>query len=657
MTGQPPVRDYGIIKTDASPHCKLRSVDLRSVRWTDGFWADRFRQCAEVTLPHLWDLLSDPERGHVLTNLRIAAGLEQGEFAGTHWQDEWAYKWIEAATSIYAQTGDERLDDRIDETIALIAKAQQPDGYIASQITARGWERFQNIHHHELYTMGHLITAACLHHRLTGKTSLLDIARRAADCIYETFKGRDPKLAHFPFNPTIVMASVELYRTTGDRKYLNMANLFIDMRGAVKGGSDQNQDFVPLRQEDSVVGHAVLYGYLYAGAADAYMETGDQSLLDALERLWHDLTEKKMYLTGGTCAIHRALSIRWRNGRVVAAHDVHEAAGPAYDLPSSTAYNETCGQIANMMWNWRMLAISGEARYADLMERFIYNSILSGIGLDGASWFYTNVLRWYGRDHQLMSQDAYERFQPGRIHICCPSNLLRTVAEWHGYAYSVSEEGLWVNHYGASHFQGPLSDGRPLEVEQETDYPWDGDVRLTLNPPEPTACSLMLRIPGWAEGAQVLVNEGPAGVAAEPATYARLDRTWSPGDTVRLTLPMEPRLMEAHPKVEQLRNQVAVMRGPLVYCLESVDLPEGVRVSEVHIPRATEWTTRHDAELLNGVTVLEGQAVRVPEGDWDGKLYRPLSPTPTEKVSIRLIPLYAWANRGVSEMTVWMPVH
>ena len=661
-------RDYGLIKNEYSPFRKLRSVDLRSVRWTKGFWADRFKQCREVTLPHLWDLLSDPEKGHALTNLRIAAGLEKGEFAGTHWQDEWVYKWLEAAAAIYSVIGDETLDRRMDEVIQIIAQAQQPDGYIATQITVRGCaglsakrietKRFQDIRHHELYVMGHLITAACIHHRITGKSNFLEIARKAADCIWDTFKNRDPELAHFPFNPTIIMASVELYRTTGDRKYLDMANLFIEMRGSMPGGTDQTQDFVPLRQENEVVGHAVLFTYLYAGAADAYMETGDRSLMDALLRLWHNLTEKKMYITGGTCAIHRALSIRWdSSGRWPrSAHDVHEAAGPAYELPNATAYNETCAQIGNAMWNWRMLAITGEARHADVMEQSLYNSILSGIGLDGKSWFYSNVLRWYGKEHLLLSNDAYERFQPGLRHICCPSNLLRTIAELHGYLYSISDEGLWIHHYGGNVFDGVLADGTPLKVTQETDYPWEGDIQLIIEIRQPKEFSLMLRIPGWAEEAQVHVNGHPANVEAQPSTYVNITRIWSAGDRVRLFLPMTPRLMEAHPKVEELRGQVAVMRGPIVYCLESVDLLEDIRVSEVHIPTNIQWTVHHDLRLLGGVTVLKCEAQRIPHGDWTGKLYRPRKRINGESLDIQLIPIYAWANRGISEMTVWMPL-
>ena len=303
-----------------------------------------------------------------------------------------------------------------------------------------------------------------------------------------------------------------------------------------------------------------------------------------------------------------------------------------------------------------MLAITGEARYADVMEQSLYNSILSGIGLDGASWFYSNVLRWYGKKHLLLSNDAYERFQPGLRNICCPSNLLRTIAESHGYFYSISDEGLWVNHYGGNVFEGILADGTPVKVTQETDYPWDGEIHLNIEVHQPKEFSLMLRIPNWTEDAQVHVNGQSIDVEAQLSTYAPISRIWSAGDEVRLALPMTPRLMEAHPKVEHLRGQVAVMRGPIVYCLESVDLPEGVHASEIHIPSNIQWTVRHDSELLGGVTILEGEARRIPQGDWTGKLYRPRKHTSGERLNIRLIPYYAWANRGISEMTVWMPL-
>jgi DUF1680 family protein len=650
--------DGPLIDNSRSPHAALRSLPLGAVRWTDGFWADRFEQLRDVTLPRLWELAADPEWGHALTNLRIAAGLERGEFAGTHWQDAWIYKWIEAASVVCRVTGDDGLDRRMDDVIEVIVAAQQPDGYIATQITVRGWARFTNKQHHELYVMGHLLTAACVHHRMTGKTGLLDVACRAADYVYETFRGRDPALAHLPINPSIIMGAVELYRTVGERRYLDMANLFIDLRGAFPGGSDLNQDRIPLRDETQVVGHAVFYTYLFAGAADAYMETGDESLLVALERLWDDLTSRRLYITGGCCPIHRGFSIR--NGNVWAADDVHEAAGASYDLPNSTGYNEICGQVGSFMWNARMLVITGEAKYADLMERQLYNSIISGIGLDGASWFYTNPLRWYGADHEPLNQDRMPRDLPGRPpqrnQICCPTNLLRLTAELHGYSYSASDGGLWCHMYAANRLEAALPDGDRIVLSQETDYPWDG--RVTLRIEEATAGELAvhLRIPGWADGARLSVNGEAVDVPCAPCSYARLARQWQAGDTIALDLPMAPRLLVAHPKLEQARGQVAVMRGPIVYCLESPDLPDGVRVWDVRIPRDIELTVRFDADLLGGVVVLEGHALVAEEPPADGPLYRELDAGALHPQDIRLIPYHAWANRGNPEMSVWLPL-
>src|SRR5919108_2527198 len=563
----------------ASPHARLRGVDLTSVRWLPGFWGARFEQLHRVALPHLWELMDDPERGHALTNLRIAAGLESGEFKGTHWQDEWVYKWIEAASYVYAVTRDSWLDARMDEAIGVIAGAQAPDGYIATQIQVRGWPRLQDRRHHEVYVMGHLLSAACAHYRATGKTSFLAVARKTGDFLYRTFAAgggaaRDPALAHIVFNPSHIMGLVELYRTTGERRYLQAANACIDMFGAEPGGTDQTQDRVPLRDEAQVMGHMVLATYLYAGATDAYLETGDATLLRAVERLWDDLAGKRLYVHGGICAVHRGFSVRPRDvaarqavpgavppagpltrdgypGHLVHRHldDVHEAAGDDYELPNSTAYNETCAQIGNVLWHWRLLAARAQARHAELIEHTLYNSVLSGIGLDGQSWFYTNPLRFYGRDHKLLSQDAFQRFQPGLVHVCCPSNLARAIAGLHGYAYAVSDDALWVNLYGASRFDGQLPDGARVAVTQATDYPWDGMVRFTVEAAPDRPVGLALRIPSWARGAAIRVNGVPAALAAEPEAYARIARRWSAGDVVELDLPLRVRLLEGHPRL------------------------------------------------------------------------------------------------------------
>lgn len=667
-------QDFGLIKTAKSPYARLRSVNLASVRWTEGFWADRFRQTCEVTLPRLWELAADPKAGHALENLKIAAGLAEGEFVGTNWQDEWVYKWLEAAAYVYSATRDAELDRRMDEVISIIAKAQQPDGYLATQVILRpGWNRFEENRRHELYVMGHLITAACAHHRITGKSNFLDVAVRTANYLHRTFCGGDPLLANCPLNPSIIMAAVELYRTTGEKRYLDLANTFINNRGSqlegrairnsngiLLGGSELNQDRVPLRQETQVIGHAVFFTYLYAGATDAYLETGDPKLVEALQRLWVDLTERKMYITGGVSAIHAAHPARSRQPgtmNLFSTDSVHEAAGMPYELPNATAYNETCGQIGNLMWNWRMLAATGEARFADIMEQTLYNSILSGINVNGRGWSYTNPLRWHGPDHVLLSQDEHQRFDPGAKHICCPSNLLRLLASWHGYLYSTDDSGLWVHHYGGNTFSGQLGDGRRLKLVQHTDYPWDGRVRLTLEEVAAgSPLSIRLRVPRWANDARITVNGQPAGDALRPGSYAAIERRWQPGDVIELNLPMPVRMLAADPRVAENRNHAAVMRGPVVYCLESVDLPAEVLFEDVHLPRDAQWTSCHDPALLGGVTVLETEAAVLADATAETGLYRELRAAEPRRIPIQLIPYYAWNNRGEPEMAVWLPL-
>ena len=666
-----PHRDYGIIKTDATRHTKLQSVDLRDVRWTDGFWADRFEQCRTVTLPRLWELLADPEEGHVLENFKIAAGLADGEAWGCYWHDAWAYKWLEAACYVQTMHPDEALDRRMDELIAVVAKAQQPDGYLATQTTLRGLVRFAFNHHHELYTMGHLITAACAHHRITGKTDFLEVAKRAADYIHATYDGGDPMLANCPVNPSIIMAGVELYRTTGDKKYLHLANIIINNRGRKRGeiartkwgrklgGIDLNQDRIALRKSSEVVGHAVFYTYLYAGATDVYMETGDRTLIEPLERLWLDLSEKKMQVTGGVCPVHKGLSAHtFKPGELTITNDeVHEAAAMPFDLPNATAYNETCGQVGNMMWNWRMLFVTGDARFADVMELNLYNSILSGVGVDGKGWSYTNPLRWHGAEHVLLSNDAHQRFDPGEKHICCPTNLLRTVAEMHGYAYSTSEEGIWFHHYGGNRLATQLLDGRRIELTQTTEYPWQGDIRITLDEVDSDRpFAVVLRIPGWARHAKLVVNGKAADQVLQPGSYVALNRVWHAGDVLQLVLPMPVEMLVGDTRIEQVRNQVAVKRGPIVYCLESVDLPERVRFEDIHIPRDAKWSNRHDPELLGGVTVLETEAVVAKTYDGSSGLYGRLSSAEPDRLKVQMIPYYAWNNRGEPKMSVWLPL-
>ncbi|MCB1121918.1 MAG: glycoside hydrolase family 127 protein [Verrucomicrobiae bacterium] len=649
-----------VVDTTASPYAALKSVDLDSVRWTKGFWADRYQQTDEFSLRRLWELAADPEAGHVLDNMRIVAGLQEGEFAGTNWQDAWLYKWIEAAACIYKETGDPWIEARMDEGIALIAKAQEADGYISTQITARGKPRFQDPREHEVYCMGHLLTAACIHQRMTGKDTLFNVALKTADFLCETLGvSVSPAYAH---NPSAVMGLVEMYRVTGQEKYLDCSKRIVDQRGAhpKRGGlfyrepgiegTDLIQDRTPLRQAKEVVGHNVFFTYLYAGAADVYLETGDKTLLAPLERLWADLVQRKISINGGVSPMGRGLSIG--NDPVI------EAVGPAYYLPNEDSYNETCGQVGNFMWNYRMLCITQDARYADMMERELYNGFLGGIGLEGESWFYRNALRRYDVHHtESGHNDMAQRGLPGPNRICCPTNLLRTLAELQAYVYSISDEGLWVHHYAGNVFNGSLADGSDVRLIQDTQYPWDGKVVMSMEAVSSSKPFTMhLRIPAWATGAQTFVNGKTANEPVQPGSYLKIRRSWKPGDTIQLELPMAPRLMQAHPKAEQLRNQVAVMRGPVLYCLESVDLPDNLNLDNVFLPGDLALKPVRDAIQSVEMVCLTGKVFYRPDENWGTDLYRPIKPSPLKPINIRMIPYYAWNNRGPAAMSVWLPV-
>ena len=645
-----------------SPHARLKSVGLRDVGWTRGFWAEKYNLCRSAMVPTVHAALQNPKNAAVLQNFRVAAGLSEGKHLGTNWGDGDCYKFLETLALVYAVTGDADLDRLMDEWIAAIAKAQAPDGYLSTNIQLTGRKRFANPHHHEMYNMGHLMTAAAVHHRVTGKDTFLAVARRLGDFLHATFSPRPPELAHFGWNPSNIMGLVDLYRATRDPKYLALAGIFVDMRGSAPGGTDLTQDRVPLRKETEAVGHCVCAGYLWCGAADVAAETGEKALRDALERIWLNVTGRRMYLTGAVGS--------FRNGKSTRGDPVHEAFGADYELPGRTAYNETCANVAHAMWNRRMLALTGDARYADVIEQVLYNSMLSAVAADGKGFFYANPL---ARDDRTDGLSQHHTARRWAVHTCycCPPQVTRTIAKLHTWVYDVSDARLWVHLYGGSTLATALGDGSPVRLTQETAYPWDGRAKVAVDEAPGGEFAVMLRIPGWADGARITVN-GKAFVGpAEPGTYAVLRRAWAAGDVIELDLPMRVRLMAAHPKVEDLRGRVAVMRGPVVYCLESPDLPEGVRVSDVAIPAGIAFAPRFEKDLLGGVTVLRGRGVKagarrsepLPADGGEGRdvLYRELKADTKKEVGgdaldVTLIPYFAWANRGVSHMTVWMPL-
>ena len=628
-----------------SPYTQLQPVDHANVRWTTGFWGKRFALCETTILPSMFEALNNENNAAVFSNFYVAAGLQAGQHRGTFWSDGDCYKWMEAAAYVYDVTGNQALDRQLDELIEVIGQAQDGDGYISTQIQLTDKERWQHQRHHELYNMGHLFTAASVHHKVTGKDSFLRIARKLADYLSTVFQPCPEHLAHFGFNPSNIMGLVDLYRVTGEARYLALAQTFVDMRGSVPGGSDQNQAHVPLREETTAVGHAVTATYLYCGAADVYAETGEAALLTALERIWSDMAYRKMYITGGVGPLHHGESKR--------RDHVHEAFAPDYHLHNATAYNETCANIGNAMWNWRMLQLTGEAKYADVLEQVLYNSGLSGISIDGKQFCYTNPLRWYGKDHEILSNDTPQRWF---IHTCycCPPQVARTIARVQEWAYSTSNDEVWVHLYGSNHLRTQLPDGSLFELEQETDYPWQGTVKLQMQEAPDHPIAIKLRIPGWADGVQISVNGEPAD-NVRVGTYAELRQTWQRGDIIEVLLPLRVRRMKAHPWVEEVKNQVAMMRGPIVYCLESVDLPEDVSVSEIHISSNTNLAPRFEPTTLGGLMVLAGQAQRMVESSSKNALYFEAGLESREPIDIQMIPYYAWNNRGISEMSVWLP--
>ena len=662
----------GAVDTSKSPHVKLRSLSMQDVRWTTGFWADRFELCRTAMLPRLHSTMLDPKCSAQLNRLKFGAGMTPTNPEAVAWSDGDNYKWIEAMAHAYSITNDRELDRMMDEWIAVIAQAQEEDGYISVNMT--GKERWQNARDHETYNMGHLMTAAVIHYRATGKVNFLDIAKRVGDYLHATFVGTDQHVIGY----SGIMGVMSLYRATGDAKYLELANRFIDLYGdgdteyrrtlTDLSGTDQRQDRVPFRDETEAVGHAVWGNYLYCGVADVVAETGEPALFDALARIWESVALRKMDITGSV--VYGQLE----TGR---GDRVHEAFGHDYDLPN--LYNETCANIGFGMLSWRMLLLTGEAKYADVMELVAYNCLNAAVDLKGENWFYCNPLLWKGEAVKGHIHHTGLRWRTNNCY-CCPPNVARTTAKLHNWVYSVSDDGLWMHLYGSNELATTLADGSPLELTQQTDYPWDGKVTITLQKAGTKAFAIHLRIPGWTDHADLKVNGETFSGAIQPSSYAKISRVWKDGDVIELDLPMPVRLMEANPRVKNLRNKVAAMRGPLVYCLELPKRDGGEKTwhEGVFLPESIELKPEHRSDFLGGVTVLKGNALTfkgrdrfiknmtnlaapTPTRDTDEWLYRSFTPRAVREadegtIEMSLIPYYAWANRGLSMMEVWIPL-
>jgi DUF1680 family protein len=642
-----------------SPHACVQSIALNEVRWTHGFWAERFELCRYGIVPHLWELMKGTSPTHYLQNFRIAAGLEEGRHRGAPFNDGDFYKWLEAACAVLDVAPDPEWEARIEEAIALIAQAQRADGYLHTKVLIaerngtpdlKPWPEPTDF---EMYNMGHLFTAACVHHRVTGRTSLLEVARKTADFLDKTFQHPTPQMMRCAVCPSHYMGLVELYRTTGETRYLELAERLIELRNLIPDGTDDNQDRIPFKQQRVAAGHAVRANYLYAGATDVFLETGDGTLWEPLESIWADVVKHKLYITGGCGALYDGASPDGVKEEQTITR-VHQAYGRNYQLPNQAAYNETCANIGSVLWNWRMFRATDEARFMDVLELTLFNSVLCGATLDGTLFSYTNPLRALEKKPALLRYGGGVR-APFVSSFCCPPNLARTLAQMHSYAYAKSEETIWVNLYGSSTLQTEVA-GEVVNLTQETDYPWGGSIKLKMNECGDAPFVLKLRIPGWAQDASVRLNDAQIDETPASGSYFQIRRTWKPGDVIELNLPMSPQLIEAHPLVEEVLNQVAVQRGPLVYCIESPDLPQDVRISDVCLSTSIRFTPRFDTELLGGVVVLEGEATARTRSQWNSGLYRAFTPSPTRPFRARFIPYFVWGNRGEPEMTVWLPL-
>ena len=651
----------GIINNSNSPFIKFKSINIEDCTWTTGFWADKFKLAEESMVPYMHDLLTS-DVGHALNNFKIAASLKEGEHKGMHWHDGDFYKWMEAAMYIYAQNKDKKILNWLDEYIEIINQAQRDDGYLHTSIQIReNISRYENRKFHEMYNYGHLYTSACIHHRVTGQTNFLDIAIKNANHLYKTFQPQPDHLKRFGFNQTQIMGLVELYRTTQDKRYLELAEIFVNNRGTYKIEpdstvryrmvGDMTQERTGIRKETEAVGHAVLALYYYAGAADVYAETGEQALVDALDRLWTNVVDKKMYITGAVGQAHHGASSQSDGG----GDFVHEAFIEEYMMPNSTAYNETCANVCNSMFSFRMLGIHGQSKYADIMELVLYNSALSGISLDGRSYFYTNPLRMIhsSRDYSKLSTESAVR-TPYIKCFCCPPNLVRTIAKTSGWAYSLSENGVAVNLYGGNKLNTQLLDGTKLKLTQESQYPWNGKVKITIEECKKEAFDLLLRVPKWADTAKIKINGIETESEIASGKFMKLSRAWKKGDVVILDLPMDIQKIEGHPRIEETRNQVALQRGPIIYCIESPDLPEATDILDVYISGSDDLYSNYRADFLGGMTTIYGTVlIRQDEGLG---MYRRVEKPEWKSINTQFVPYYAWSNRGQAEMTVFMPV-
>ncbi|MGD1155477.1 MAG: beta-L-arabinofuranosidase domain-containing protein [Terriglobia bacterium] len=653
--GQDPAKGKAALLPAGS---RLTEFPLTAVQIQDTFWSPRLEVNRTRTLDHVYKELEATE---CIRNFDIASGKVQAKFGGPWWADSDVYKWIEGASYILAQHPDARLESKVDELIAKIAAAQQKDGYLDTYIQLNlpdlRWKSLA--FNHELFCAGSLFEAAVAHNQATEKRSLLDVALRLADHLDSTFG--PGKQAGIPGHEEVELALVRLYRLTHEKRYLQLAQYFIDSRGQkpsiferqyeqlperkvdllghpmnikdfyrrfflinpAKFDTSYSQDQLPVRQQRVAVGHAVRAMYLYSGMADLVYETGDEGLWEALESLHDSVTLHRMYVTGG-----------------IGPSERNEGFTADYDLPNEDAYQETCASAGMVFWNYRMLKLTGDARYADTMELSLYNALAAGVSLTGDTFCYVTP---------LASRGDFKR-DPWFGVPCCPTTIARFVPALGRYIYSESPDGLWVNLFIAGQVNANLA-GKKVTLRQSGNYPWDGKIKFTVGVEAPQDFAIRVRVPGWAPGADFQVN-GEKFSAHVVNGYAEIRRSWSNGDTIDLTLPMDIQRVEANPQVLYDHGKTALRRGPLFYCLEQAD--QEAPVEQIILPLGAQLESQYTPGLLGGITVIKGQGLLRPLDDWKDVLYQPVHPATTQPVPITAVPYCIWGNRGLGKMAVWL---
>jgi DUF1680 family protein len=626
----------------------VKPVPFTAVHFNDGFWAPRIEINRTVTIPFAFQ--KDEETGRLDNFIRAAEAL-RGEPHDTKppgypFDDTDVYKVIEGAAYTLSVTPDPKLEAYVDGLIEKVGAAQEKDGYLYSARTispdkphawsgTKRWE-LEKVDSHELYDLGHLYEAAVAYYQATGKRSLLDIALRTADLLVQTFG--PGKQSIWPGHQITEMGLAKLYRVTGDERYLALAKFMLDQRGpdGTRGsGREYNQSHMKVVDQSEAVGHAVRATYMYSGMADVAALTGDSSYVNAIDRLWDNVVDKKLYVTGG-----------------IGARASGEAFGPNYELPNMTAYNETCAAVGNDYWNHRLFLLHGDAKYIDVMERTLYNGLISGVSLDGKSFFYPNPLESSGQHKR----------SPWFGVACCPGNITRFLASVPGYCYAQQGDTVYVNLYVASSADIKMDGGRAVKLAQETSYPWDGAIKLTVTPASPGRFAINVRIPGWArnevlpgdlyrfldkvEQKPVVQVNGKAVPLTLDKGYVTLDREWKSGDVIQVMLPMPVRRIVANQQVEADKGRVALQRGPIVYCAEWPDNPNG-RVRNLMLADDAKLSAEFKPDLLNGVAVVKGSAAALAYQK-DGTVAKTAQ-------QLTAIPYCVWANRGPGEMIVWIP--